>query len=199
MFTLALALTVHVDAESVVVVAGSGASGSAGVYMFRQFDDSGAERIGFTSFFLHDNTMRHLALPGREGLFPLDIFGRRIWMDAVACGCLLVKRELMDDVRFFFPRGTTMSDDTAFCLKARTMGHKFIADFGLFVPHWGYEVSHQQMMWLKVNLSAEMEARRRKNRDAGVYVHPKLDANMSEAVRKLIDIDKIESLIENVK
>jgi len=176
-----------------------GASGAGGVYLFRQFDPDGRERIGFTSFFLHSGIMRHFSMFGREGSFPLEMFGRRMWMDAVSCGCFLVKRELLDEVKFFMPFGTSMSDDTAFCLKARETGHKFIADFGLMVPHWGYEMSHQRMMAISVNLSAEMEARRAKNRAEGTYVNPEIDTNMNEAVRKYINIDKIEELVKTNK
>jgi len=173
-----------------------GASGAAGIYLFRQFDKDGKERIGFTSFFLSDGVMRHFYIPGRTGELPLEMFGRRLWMDAVSCGCFLVRRELLDEVKFFFPTGTTMTDDTAFCLKARTLGHKFIGDFGLLVDHWGYNVAHMPMMKLAVDLSPEMEARRMLNRKKGVYVHPDSDVNINEAVRKLIDIDKIEEIVK---
>jgi len=176
-----------------------GASGAAGVYMFRQYDKDKKERIGFTSFFLHGGKMRHLALPGREGLFPLEMFGKRLWMDAVACGCFLVKRELLDEVKFFVPFGTAMTDDTSFCLKAREKGHKFIADFGLITPHWGYNVEHHQYMGLVVDIDPVMERRRTKNRDEGTYVHPDIDGNMDEAVRRYIDLDKIEELIKTNK
>jgi cellulose synthase/poly-beta-1,6-N-acetylglucosamine synthase-like glycosyltransferase len=176
-----------------------GASGAAGIYTFRQFDDDGKERIGFTSFFLHDQVMRHFSMPGRTGEFPLEMFGRRLWMDAVSCGCFLVKRELLDEQRFFFPTGTTMTDDTAFCLKARERGHRFIGDFGLMVHHWGYNVAHQEVMKIAVELDPVMEARRTLNREKGVYVHPKVDGNISAAVRKLIDIDKIKQIVDTHK
>ena len=74
----------------------------------------------------------------------------------------------------------------------------FIADFGLMVGHWGYEVKYQRQdpqMRLSVNLSSEMERRRAKNRDDGVYVNPESDTNMSEAVRRYIDVDKIKELV----
>ena len=174
-----------------------GASGAAGVYLFRQFDKN-KERIGFTSFFLHKGIMRHFYIPGRTGALPLEMFGRRLWVDAVSCGAFLVKRSLLDEVKFFMPFGTSMSDDTAFCLKAREKGHRFIADFGLMVGHWGYEVTYQRkepQMRLSVSLSPEMELRRAKNRDDGVYVNPESNTNMSEAVRRYIDVDKIKELV----
>jgi len=176
-----------------------GASGSAGVYVFRQFDEEGKERVGFTSFFLHEGKMRHLSMPGREGLFPLEMFGRRLWMDAVACGCFLVKRELLDEVKFFVPFGTTMTDDTALCLKAREMGYKFIADFGLITQHWGYNMDYRKYMGLVVDIDPVMLSRRSKNEAEGVYVHPKIDGNINEAVRRYIDLDKIEELVKTNK
>jgi hypothetical protein len=106
---------------------------------------------------------------------------------------------LLDEQRFFFPTGTTMTDDTAFCLKARERGHRFIGDFGLMVHHWGYNVAHQEVMKIAVELDPVMEARRTLNREKGVYVHPKVDGNISAAVRKLIDIDKIKQIVDTHK
>ena len=175
-----------------------GASGAAGVYVFRQYDLDGRERIGFTSFFLHKGTMRHITLFGRSGVLPLEMFGRRLWMDAVSCGCFLCKRELLDDVKFFMPFGTTMSDDTAFCLKARELGHSFIADWGLLTEHWGYEIKYQPQMSFNISLTPVMEARRAHNRRIGTYVSSPTDGSISEAVRRYIDLDKIKELVETV-
>jgi len=97
-------------------------------------------------------------------------------------------------VKFFVPLGTTMSDDTAFCLKARERGHRFIADYGLITEHWGYNVKWQKFMGLTITLDETMTNRRAKMRRDGVYVHPPHDANMAEAVKQYIDLDKIEKL-----
>jgi len=119
-----------------------GADGAAGVYVFWQRDslDDIEGRMGFTSFMLDKGKMYHVSLKGRRGVLPLELMGRRLWVDSVSCGCFLVTRELLDNQKFFVPYGTTMTDDTAFCLKAREKGYKFIADYGLIVPHWGYTI-----------------------------------------------------------
>ena len=170
-----------------------GASGAGGVYVFYQRNEEEEHgRIGFTSFFLHEGTMHHFALEGTKGSLPLEMFGRRMWMDSVSCGCFLVKRELLDELKFFVPVGTSMTDDTAFCLKAREMGHKFIADFGLLVRHWGYNVKYRKTLELDVTVDKSMMSRRTKMKSDGVYVHPDVDVNINDAVRKFIDIDKIK-------
>jgi len=52
---------------------------------------------------------------------------------------------------------------------------------------------------LVVDIDPVMERRRTKNRDEGTYVHPDIDGNMDEAVRRYIDLDKIEELIKTNK
>jgi len=171
-----------------------GASGAAGVYVFFQRSEGEKKgRIGFTSFFLDGGKMHHFALQNvNQGHLPLEMFGKRLWVDCVSCGCFLIKRELLDELDWFVPLGTSMTDDTAFCLKARSLGHKFIADFGLIVDHWGYKINYRKMLEIHVEANQIMFARRTKMKEDGVYVHPDLDRNMDEAVRKLIDIDKIK-------
>lgn len=171
-----------------------GASAAAGVYVF--FQKSEGEKkgaIGFTSFFLEGGKMYHFALSNvNRGSLPLEMFGRRIWVDCISCGCLLIKRELLDEVAWFVPQGTSMTDDTAYCLKARELGHRLIADFGLIVDHWGYKINYRKMLEIHVTASQDMFARRTKMQEDGVYIHPPLDVNMNEAVKKYIDIDKIK-------
>lgn len=170
-----------------------GASAAAGVYVF--FQRSQGEKkgsVGFTSFFLEDGKMYHFALQNvNHGHLPLEMFGRRIWVDCISCGCLLIKRELLDEVDWFVPYGTAMTDDTAYFLKARSLGHRIIADFGLVVEHWGYNIAKRRMLEIHVTSTQDMFDRRTKMREDGVYTHPGLDMNMNEAVRKFVDIDKI--------
>jgi len=171
-----------------------GADGAAGVYFFSQWDEkTKRQRAGFTSFFLHNGEMRGLALKGMSGAFPLELFSRRLWMDAIACGCLLVKREVLDKQRFFMPYDTTMTDDVAFCLKAREKGFRFIADFNLIVPHWGFNVTHQKFLMLTVERTTDMLDRRSQMERDGVYVQHETGTNINEAVKRLIDIDKVEA------
>jgi hypothetical protein len=171
-----------------------GASIAAGPYAFFQRDEGDKEgQVCFTTFYLkEDANLYALRLQGKmHGYFPLEMFGRRMWVDAVACGCTMMTRDLLDELQFFVPHGTAMSDDTAFCLKAREMGHKIISDLGLFVRHWGFNVRLKQMMEVSVERTTTMVDRRDKMVDDGVYVIPKIDMNMSDAVRKFIDLDKI--------
>ena len=173
-----------------------GASGAAGIYVFHQINANESKEeagVGFTSFFMRDGKMHHFALKGGDrGYLPLEMFGKRMWMDAVSCGCFMVKRELLDEVKFFVPYGTSMTDDTAYCLKARSLGHKLIGDFGLIVDHWGFHINFRRMMYLQVDFNEKMFARRRKMRTDGVYVHPDVDVNISDKVKEYIDIDKIK-------
>jgi len=171
-----------------------GADGTAGVYLFSQMDEETQKMMAtFTSFFLHNNTLRGLTLKGMTGLFPYELFSRRLWMDAISCGCFLVKREVLNQQKFFVPYGTTLTDDTAFCLKARELGFRFIADFKLFVQHWGFKVSHRRLVRINVEKEKYMLDRRAKMRRDGVYDHPDEGKNIVETVKKLIDIDKIEA------
>ena len=175
-----------------------GADGAAGVYLFYQRnEDEDAGHIGFTAFFMADYKMHHYSLnsSGRSGTVPTEMLGRRLWCDAVAMGSFLVKRELLDAVPFFVPYGTTMTDDTALCLKAREKGYRFMADFGLFVQHWGYNIrmTHKPpLTYIEVNAERPMTLRREKMKRDGIYVHPRHDVGLNEAARKYIDLDKIK-------
>jgi cellulose synthase/poly-beta-1,6-N-acetylglucosamine synthase-like glycosyltransferase len=169
-----------------------GAGLSAGVYLFLMRDENNNRMVMFTSFFLHDKIMRSLSLRGMRGYIPVELFGRRLWMDAVACGCLLVKREVLDKVKFFVPWGTTMSDDTAFCLRAREAGYRVIGDFGLVCGHWGFHMDYKRMMQIDVTLSPKMDERRIKMKQDGVYVLPDVDVNMNQRAQELFDLQKIE-------
>lgn len=171
-----------------------GASIAAGPYAFFQKDPSEKKgKISFTTFYLkEDKKLYALTLQGGlKGYFPLEMFGKRMWVDAVACGCTMMSRELLDELQFFVPHETSMSDDTAFCLKAREMGHRIISDLGLFVQHWGFDIEFNQVMQVNVRRHPEMVMRRDKMRDDGVYVVPNMDVDMDAAVRKYIDLDKI--------
>jgi len=170
-----------------------GADAAAGIYFFSQMDEETQRQMAtFTAFFLHEGTMRGLTLRGMSGLFPLEIFNHRLWMDAVSFGCFLAKRELLDKQKFFVPYGTTLTDDTAFCLKAREKGFRFIADFGLLVPHWGFKITYRKMVHMTVQRHKTMLSRRRKMEDDGVYIMSEKDLNMTEIVKDFVDIDKIE-------
>lgn len=156
-----------------------GASMAAGVYVFYKRDKMNPDlegMINFTAFFLENNSMGSLGLSNRgmEGILPAEIFSKRMWTDAVAMGSTFIKRELLNKYRFFVPDTANMSDDTAYCMKVREGGHKFIADFGLLIPHWGYDISttplNNNLVRLKVALSERMSRRRRKMHEDGVYI-----------------------------
>jgi hypothetical protein len=173
-----------------------GASGVGGIYLYSHTDMKDEEnpiKMDFASFFVYNGIMNSLSLKGTTGYFPQEIFGRRLWMDAVACGCLMVKRELLDEVPFFVPYGTSMTDDTAFCLKARGLGHYMIADFGVICDHWGFHVSYTPMMRLSVKLDRKMHERRRKMHLDGVYTLPEIDVNMGGRTREYVDLDVVEA------
>jgi len=175
-----------------------GADGAGGVYVFfnsNQHEPIG--HIGFMAFFIHEGKMHHYAIntSGLTGTLPTEMFGRPIWVDAIAMGSSIIKREVLDNVDFFVPYGSTMTDDTAFCLKAREKGYKFIADFGLLVKHWGYDMSLRRLnngtTEVSVDRASKMLRRREKMWNDGVYVHPTEDAGLNTAVQRYIDLDKI--------
>jgi len=176
-----------------------GADGAGGVYVFfgrNQWEPEG--HIGFTAFFLNGEHMHHYSIntTGNVGNIPVEMLGRMLWVDAVAMGAFLVKREVLDNVDFFVPYGSTMTDDTAFCLKAREKGYKFIADFGLLVKHWGFDMTLRRLnpyiMEIKVDRAKEMQNRRDKMWRDGVYVHPDTDAGLNNDVKRYIDLDRIK-------
>ena len=157
-----------------------GASMTAGVYVFYKRDKENPHHEGvvnFTAFFLLNGTMGAMGLSdrGMEGVLPAEIFEKRMWVDAVAMGSTLMTREILDEYDFIVPEGNTMSDDTAYCLRASETGHKFIADFGLIIPHWGYNIQltpleGSDLVHLKVTLTDNMTKRRRKMYQDGVYI-----------------------------
>ena len=71
-----------------------------------------------------------------------------------------------------------MSDDTAYCLQARKTGHRFIADFGLLIPHWGYDLEitplkNHDLLRFSVAISEEMSLRRKRMYEEGIYLRQK--------------------------
>lgn len=157
-----------------------GASVTAGVYVFYKQDKKNPHlegAVNFTVFFLVNGTMGSAGLSdrGMEGVLPTELFGKRMWADAVAMGSTLMTREVLDECQFIVPQGNTMSDDTAYCMKAKQTGHKFIADFGLLIPHWGYDIQftplkNPDLVHIRVTASGGMVQRRRKMHQDGVYI-----------------------------
>jgi len=176
-----------------------GADGAAGVYIFYQKNQYEPEgHVGFTAFFIHDRKMHHYSInkTGLEGVIPREMLGKYIWVDCVSMGAFLVKRKVLNDVPFFTAFGTSMTDDTTFCLKARELGYRFIADFGLVVKHWGYDMYIKPISDDKVLIGVEptdiMKDRRSKMYDDGVYVHDDYDKGFNEALLQYVDLDKIK-------
>ena len=188
-----------ISIKRLIIALHHGASIAGGVYVFftrNQWEPEG--HIGFTAFFMNEGMMHHYAIDktGFSGTLPTEMLNKYVWCDAVAMGACLVKREVLDNVDFFIPYGSTMTDDTAFCLKAREYGYKVIADFGLLVKHWGYDVTlrHRndgRLSDLSVDRQSAMLKRRRKMYYDGVYVHPDVDVGINKAVRGYINLDKI--------
>ena len=98
-----------------------------------------------------------------------------MWVDAVAMGTTLIKRELLNKIPFMIPQVNLMSDDTAYCLEARKNHQKIIAGFGLLVPHWGYDLQMTSLpksdfTHIRVTVDNQMTTRRRQMHEDGVYV-----------------------------
>jgi hypothetical protein len=156
------------------------ASISAGVYVFYKRDKRNPDNegmINFTAFFFINGTLGSLGLNerGTEGILPSEIFKQRMWVDSVAMGATLMTRDILDEYRFIVPSGNVMSDDTAYCLQAGQNGHRFIADFRLIIPHWGYDIQftpfdNPEIVHLKVSISEDMTRRRREMHSDGVYI-----------------------------
>lgn len=161
------------------ITARHGGDISAGIYVFYQTDKLDTQRrrrVGFTCFFIFDGLYYYASLDqhGPIGSFSADILGRRVFCEAVSMGTTLIQRNVLDDIKFTVPWGTEQTDDTTFCLEAGKHGYKCIADFGLLVPHWGFNEEILKIengrAYLKIGVSREMEARRDKMLRDGVYV-----------------------------
>jgi cellulose synthase/poly-beta-1,6-N-acetylglucosamine synthase-like glycosyltransferase len=152
---------------------------SAAVYVFFQSQSERADdigRLGFTLFFIeNEDDFYYFTLDrdGKRGLIPEKVVNRRIRCDAVSMGTTLVQREVLDKVKFFIPWGTTMTDDTAYCVEAGKHGFNIISDFSLFIPHWGFDVKfvgvRDGSMMVEVNFDQAMAYRREKLKRSGVY------------------------------
>ena len=157
-----------------------GASMAAGVYLFYKQNNDNPNHdgmINFTAFFLMNGKMGSLGLNerGLEGVLPASIFDKRMWVDSVAMGSTLVKRELLNEYQFIVPEKYDMSDDTAYCMQASRTGHRFIADFGLLIPHWGYDLEitslkNKNLVHLRVSITNDMTLRRKKMHEEGIYI-----------------------------
>ena len=157
-----------------------GASMVSGVYLFYKRDNKNPHlegKINFTAFFLMNGEMGSMGLSerGMEGILPAEIFNKRMWVDSVAMGSTLAKRDLLDEYQFIVPKNYDMSDDTAYCIQARKTGHRFIADFGLVIPHWGYDIqfspmTNPELVHLRVKVADAMTRRRKKMYQDGVYI-----------------------------
>jgi len=155
-----------------------GADIAAGIYAFCQRDKDGEQkpRIRFTAFFIVDGDYYHIALShaGRRGYLARQLMGKRFWADSVAMGTTLIRREVLDKVRFEVPwENIKRTDDTHFCINALKHGFKIIADFGLFVPHWGFNLRffkpEGNRVPVEADVSPEMADRRTWMERAGVY------------------------------
>ncbi|RLG90277.1 MAG: hypothetical protein DRO36_06385 [Candidatus Hecatellales archaeon] len=142
---------------------------ATGVYPFFQ-----EGKLGFTAFFLEGNSAYHLALhkEGNKLYFPSEILGERLYSDAIGTGTCMVKREVLDKVRFEVPPNL-MTEDTYWSLRARKLGFKIISDFGLMVPHWGFKLifgkDDGKRVEVKAYLSRRMNERRKEMEDSKVY------------------------------
>ena len=158
----------------------TGASIAAGVYLFYKRDRKRPDLPGmmnFTAFFLINGEMgaAGLSSSGMEGILPEEIFTKQLWVDAVAMGSTLMTRKILDEHQFIIPEGRIMSDDTAYCLQAGRTGHRFIADFNLLIPHWGYDIHFTSLegsglVHLKASISENMSQRRQKMHEDGIYI-----------------------------
>jgi GT2 family glycosyltransferase len=154
-----------------------GADIAGGVYPFFQEDnkDKSQGRIGFCAFFTQGGKYYHASLDraGTIGEFNADVMGRRIWVEATCMGCTLIRREVLDDVRFTVPFDSEWTDDTRFCYDASERGYGCMSDFGLFVRHWGFDLDmvgrSGRRVIFKMELQPRLVARRSKMNSDGVY------------------------------
>lgn len=154
-----------------------GADIAGGVYPFFQEDntDKTLGRVGFCAFFTHGDKYYHASLdrPGTIGEFNGDVMGRRLWVEATCMGCTLIRREVLDDVRFTVPFDSEWTDDTRFCYDASERGYMCMSDFGLFVRHWGFDLDlvgkSGRRVVFKLDLQPSVVARRSKMNVDGVY------------------------------
>lgn len=113
----------------------------AGFYSFFQ------KGLGFTSFFdTPDNKMDSaLRTIDRKIWFPECLYGRRTWNWSVGMDATFIRREVLEKVNFNIrPEKLLRSDDVEFCDQAMQLGFKVMTDYGLYVPHWGFNVQFLQ-------------------------------------------------------
>jgi GT2 family glycosyltransferase len=147
----------------------------AGVYIIYQPKDRGGPgKVGFTAFMIKDDKFWYPTLDkeGYEGGLGAFMVGKRLWCDAVAMGSTLIKRRVLDVVPFNIPI-RKRTDDTEFCITAKKHGFKIIADFGMFVPHWGFRAKvlgiDNEMIEMKIYIDIEMATRRNRLTEIGIY------------------------------
>lgn len=168
-----------------------GADITAGIYTFCEKDLTTGEprgRIGFTYFFIRDGKFYHAAIDraGEKGFIFRELLGKRLWGEGVAMGATMMKREVLNQVKFFTPEDWRMTDDTSFCLKAINKGFKVMGDWGLLVGHWGYHLQFGEEdkngeLPIKVTMDNEMIERRYEMHRQGVYG---MDLPTAEEVRR---------------
>jgi len=131
--------------------------------------------LGFTAFFRYSGKYYHLAFhrDGDLGTFYAPLLGRMVFTNAIGMGTTLVQRKVLDDVEFYVPYDTNMTDDTAFCEVAVKKGYKIIADFGLFIPHWGIiadkKWERDGVAGYDLRVERKFNDRRLKMKNDGVY------------------------------
>ena len=53
----------------------------------------------------------------------------------------LVKREVLDAIDYTVTLGEDITDDVEFCFNAQKKSFRVITDYGLWVKHWGMELT----------------------------------------------------------
>jgi len=116
---------------------------SGGVYPFIQ-----SLALGLTSFFLlrkHGEVKAfHCTAVLKEGgrlWFPQCLYGQRVWTWTTGMDATLIKREVLDAVDYTVTLAEDVTDDVEFCYNAHKKGFKVVTDYGLWIKHWGIDLT----------------------------------------------------------
>ena len=114
----------------------SGHGISGGLYLMLNSDSETKElRIGVPMYVGDESKSYYLGFARLDGgEIHNGIFNKRINVDALATGCMLIKREVLDKIPFRYNIDGP-SEDLDFCFSSKKLGYDIIADTSILCQH----------------------------------------------------------------
>ena len=109
---------------------------SGGLYLMLNSDSDSKElRIGVPLYLGDESRSYYLGFSDlSKGIFIDSVFNKRINVDAIATGCMLISRDVLNKVNFRYNNGGP-SEDLDFCFSAKKIGYDVIADTSILCQH----------------------------------------------------------------